>query len=92
MDPTCFKSRWATFARDRVLPDQSTDQQSPCDRAVAQLRRDALEFFSWGLVHAEAARCRLEELLPDHRPPVRTPDNLRLMGSREQGAGSEEAN
>lgn len=61
-DTTAFKSRWNDFARANRLSDDPT---APVPKAnVAELRRAAAEFFSWGLVHQTETRRRLDELLP----------------------------
>jgi hypothetical protein len=68
---TCFKACWDEYARKKFLP---ADPDAPMPRrTVAQARREALEFFSWGLVHGERERRRYAEILPmaDERPPLR---------------------
>lgn len=66
LQKTCFKTRWQQFAEANRLP---ADPTAPVPKVnVAELRRAAAEFFSWGLVHQTATRRRLDELLPDVLP------------------------
>jgi hypothetical protein len=61
-DETTFKSRWEKFAAANRLP---TDPDAPMPAmTVGQQRRWALEYFSWGLVHGERERRRIQQLLP----------------------------
>ena len=67
MTETGFKQRWQNFARERRLEDPQTRPLAHVTLSVAELRRDALEFYSWGVVDRPALERRLERLLP---PPA----------------------
>ena len=62
LEATAFKARWEHFANERKI---SRDMMATMPLSVADLRRLALEFFSWGIVHDKATRERLEALLPE---------------------------
>lgn len=65
-EPTDFASRWATFARQAHLPDSPYAWHT---LTPLELRTWACEWFSWGFVHGEAMRRRLDELLPPTGSP-----------------------
>lgn len=72
-EPDDFKTRWAVFAA--ALDERSRRLNGNFDAeparwhilTVAELRRMALEWFSWGCVHQAATRDRLAELLPEEQ-------------------------
>lgn len=55
LESTWFDARWGDYAREHGL---ALDDP---------LRRDALEFFSWGVVHEAVVRQRWEELFAEDR-------------------------
>ena len=80
-EPTDFASRWATFAGQVGLP---TDPHQWTTMTPLELRQWACEWFSWGFVHGEAMRRRLDELLPDGGRGRRAEGQERRAGSREE--------
>ena len=61
LGPTDFKSQWEAFAFERRL-DLCPTKWHVFTRD--ELRRVALEFFSWGCRHQAHTQRRLEQLLP----------------------------
>lgn len=76
---TSFKACWDAWRRACHLPDERENPLELVAFPLAELRREALEFFSWGLVHGDEVRRILEEKLPSERPIAR--------GRRRQSSG-----